>query len=206
MKTECNKEHALQLIIEIAPSAGWSHIALIDKLQGLFLEGARWNRIEKRLDESSPKVLFDSLPIITMTPTIKSTETSAEAAEMEQYDCPIYKTTERRGVLATTGHSSNFVMFIQLSTDKKPNHWINRGTASILSLDDWVDEDLYPARVTWLIHKIYFDIRIFFAVCGSSLHTWYGRGKRLSCAVWTQFFSLSISFPDFSCVILIFCR
>jgi dynein heavy chain, axonemal len=74
-----------------------------------------------------------------MTPTIRSTETTSDEnviVEMEKYDCPIYKTTERRGVLATTGHSSNFVMFIQLNTDKKPNHWINRGTASILSLDD----------------------------------------------------------------------
>lgn len=76
-----------------------------------------------------------------MTPEIRNTETSTEQQEKElekykKYDCPIYKTTERRGVLATTGHSSNFVMFIQLNTDKRPNHWINRGTASILSLDD----------------------------------------------------------------------
>lgn len=86
------------------------------------------------LDESLPKILFDTLPVITMTPTIKSDELFD--AEKNKYDCPIYKTTERRGVLATTGHSSNFVMFIQLNSDKSPNHWINRGTASILSLND----------------------------------------------------------------------
>lgn len=95
-----------------------------------------------------------------MTPTIKSIETIDEDTETTKYDCPIYKTTERRGVLATTGHSSNFVMFIQLNTDKKPNHWINRGTASILSLDDWTDEDLYP--LSWHDwYTIYFDIRFF---------------------------------------------
>jgi dynein heavy chain len=86
------------------------------------------------LDESLPKVLFDALPVITMTPTIKSAELLDE--EGRKYECPIYKTTERRGVLATTGHSSNFVMFIQLTTEKSPSHWINRGTASILSLND----------------------------------------------------------------------
>jgi len=101
-------------------------------VQGLFLEGARWNREQQMLDESLPKVLFDSLPVITMTPTIKSEEQD----EQRMYDCPIYKTTERRGVLATTGHSSNFVMFIQLNTQATPSHWINRGTASILSLND----------------------------------------------------------------------
>jgi dynein heavy chain, axonemal len=100
----------------------------------MFLEGARWNRAEAMLDESLPKILFDTLPVVTMTPTIKSPELVDE--EKKKYNCPIYKTTERRGVLATTGHSSNFVMFIQLNTDKSSNHWINRGMASILSLND----------------------------------------------------------------------
>lgn len=98
------------------------------------MEGARWNRTEKKLDESLPRILFDILPVVTMTPTMKSDE--LVATEKKKYDCPIYKTTERRGVLATTGHSSNFVMFIQLETDKSSNHWINRGAASILSLND----------------------------------------------------------------------
>lgn len=102
--------------------------------QGLYLEGARWNRETKLLDESLPKILFDFLPIITMTPTIKSEELLLQQ-EMK-YNCPIYKTIERRGVLATTGHSSNFVMFIELDTQKSQNHWINRGAASILQLND----------------------------------------------------------------------
>lgn len=86
------------------------------------------------MDESLPKILFDALPVISMTPTIKSQELLDE--EEKKYECPIYKTTERRGVLATTGHSSNFVMFIQLSTDMKQSHWVNRGAASILNLND----------------------------------------------------------------------
>lgn len=90
--------------------------------------------MKKMLDESLPKILFDTLPVVTMTPTIKSKELIEE--EKKKYECPIYKTTERRGVLATTGHSSNFVMYIQLNSDKDFNHWINRGAASILSLND----------------------------------------------------------------------
>ncbi|KAF4646812.1 hypothetical protein FOL47_005600, partial [Perkinsus chesapeaki] len=33
-------------------------------IYGLFIEGARWNRQEGRLDESEPKKLFTSMPVI----------------------------------------------------------------------------------------------------------------------------------------------
>lgn len=33
-------------------------------LQGLFLEGAKWDRQKKVIGESNPKILFDTLPIV----------------------------------------------------------------------------------------------------------------------------------------------
>ncbi|CAI6363283.1 unnamed protein product [Macrosiphum euphorbiae] len=99
--------------------------------RGLFLEGARWDRELQILNESYPKILFDTVPIICFKPGIKS-----EFEEKMYYDSPTYKTSARRGVLSTTGHSTNFVMFINFLIDRPKDHWINRGTACLCQLDN----------------------------------------------------------------------
>jgi dynein heavy chain len=98
---------------------------------GLFLEGARWSRENKMLAESKPKILFDSIPVIWFRPGIKS-----EFVEYSSYDSPVYKTSARRGTLSTTGHSTNFVLYLKLPTNLSAKHWINRGTACLCQLDD----------------------------------------------------------------------
>jgi len=56
-------------------------------------------------------VLFDPAPCIWLKPVLLT-----DMAVFQHYACPVYRTAERRGVLATTGHSTNFLMMMKMPT------------------------------------------------------------------------------------------
>ncbi|CAG9466170.1 unnamed protein product [Pedinophyceae sp. YPF-701] len=100
-------------------------------IYGLYLEGCAWDADAKQLCESKPKQLFASAPVIWLRPRVLE-----DIEERPTYSCPVYRTAERRGVLATTGHSTNFLMFIDTPSDLPQHHWILRGVCMLCSLSD----------------------------------------------------------------------
>ncbi|KAA0178391.1 hypothetical protein FNF27_00240 [Cafeteria roenbergensis] len=100
-------------------------------IHGLFLEGARWDDDTQRMAEMLPGVLFCRMPCIWLRP-VESKDFSTKGS----YAAPFYKTSERRGTLSTTGHSTNFVTTVYLPTDQPVDHWVRRGVALLSMLDD----------------------------------------------------------------------
>ena len=108
-------------------------------IYGLWLEGARWNAETKSLDDSKPKQLYTKAPLIHLDPKL-----DRKPPERGVYRCPVYKTLLRRGTLSTTGHSTNFVMWIEAPSNRsdfinnleKPDQdvWIRAGVAGFCSL------------------------------------------------------------------------
>jgi len=98
---------------------------------GMFIEGCKWDEDKVCLEESDPKILFVKCPPIWFKPCKPEDFTKGNF-----YDTPIYKTSVRKGVLMTTGHSTNFVLLLRMPTRVPANHWIKRGVAILLGLDD----------------------------------------------------------------------
>jgi len=97
-------------------------------IYGVFLEGARWARSVERLQDSRPKELFTDLPPCLFLPVKNRVPNIAD------YRCPCYKVLSRKGTLLTTGHSTNFVLYLELPTDQKVSKWIKAGVAAFLAL------------------------------------------------------------------------
>jgi dynein heavy chain len=101
-------------------------------IRGLYLDGGKWDEIGNYLAEPVPKILYYLMPTVLLKPI-----RIAEKPKKHTYECPVYKTSKRQGVLSTTGHSTNFVLTILLniSPAHTESHWIKRGTALLTQLD-----------------------------------------------------------------------
>lgn len=99
-------------------------------VHGLFLDAARWDYETMQLTDPYPGEMNPVLPAMLLNPT---TETPSVKGK---YVCPLYKTSIRAGVLSTTGHSTNFVVPVLLTTDRDESVWIIKGTALLTQVTD----------------------------------------------------------------------
>ena len=97
---------------------------------GLFFDGARWDKKKRLVADSRPGEIYSSMPLIHFMPTKDYKPDSSE------YACPVYKTSTRAGVLSTTGMSTNYVINVELPTDRDPNTWVLCGAALLTMLND----------------------------------------------------------------------
>ena len=105
------------------------------QVHGLFMQGAKWDFKKESVEDSDPKVELITFPVIWLEPQI-ITEQNAELSPSENYKCPLYKTSLRAGELSTTGHSTNFVLYINLPSKVHQDYWIRRGVALLCMKDD----------------------------------------------------------------------
>eukprot|EP00697_Spironema_sp_BW2_P002563 gnl/Spiro4/13397_TR7140_c0_g1_i1.p1 gnl/Spiro4/13397_TR7140_c0_g1~~gnl/Spiro4/13397_TR7140_c0_g1_i1.p1 ORF type:complete len:560 (+),score=128.04 gnl/Spiro4/13397_TR7140_c0_g1_i1:402-2081(+) len=106
-------------------------------IDGLYLESAKWDYEHHAITEPDAKVLYSEMPVIWLKPRQKSEEANdARQRHTFTYNIPVYKTLARAGVLATTGHSTNFVLDMRLPASRPASHWIKRGVALFCSLSD----------------------------------------------------------------------
>jgi len=81
--------------------------------------------------DQKPGVTYCDAPVFHFIPTDKPKESKLD------YECPIYKTTERTGTLSTTGLSTNLMRSVMLyQTMEHPDYWIKKGAALVANLND----------------------------------------------------------------------
>jgi dynein heavy chain, axonemal len=119
---------------------------------GLYVEGARWDMDISSLVDSRPKELF------TPMSTVRNQDAPLMPPDMAAADCKSKKAFDRdlrlpllqnahpqrssrrmqnltaAGTLSTTGHSTNFVLTIEVPSNRPQTHWIKRGVALFCAL------------------------------------------------------------------------
>merc|ERR1711871_843263 len=97
-------------------------------INGLFMEGGRWNRQEQKLDESEPKKLFVPMPVIYVTAVqAKERKKASEYGQYGPYDCAVYKYPRR---------NDRYLIFRMLmKTEAHPAQWKLRGVCLVAQVD-----------------------------------------------------------------------
>lgn len=76
-------------------------------MHGIYLQGAKWDASKTCVEDSNHKEPIVGFPAIHLEPVDVETNVTGGC-----YNSPFYKTSQRKGELSTTGHSTNFVAYM----------------------------------------------------------------------------------------------
>lgn len=100
-------------------------------IHGLYMQGARFDDRKKCVDDSMIGKPIVEFPVLWLEPIMEE-----ELKIDKAFHCPLYKTSIRAGELSTTGHSTNFVMYLHLNCEKDADYWVRRGAALLCMTDN----------------------------------------------------------------------
>ena len=106
---------------------------------GMYLEGCKWDYEKHQLTDSDPKQLFVDIPMLWFKAIQNKPFRDEKGPEYLRgdynlYKMPLYKVLSRHGTLLTTGHSTNYVMKLDMPSDQLPDKWTKAGVAGFLAL------------------------------------------------------------------------
>lgn len=120
----CSNLARMHVQITVAPEDG----VYVD---GLHIDGARWDPAARCLTDAAPGSMYSALPIVHFRPS------TVQDTPPKHYMCPLYKNSKRAGLLSTTGQSTNFVLYVDLpmKAGSSQDYWVLQGVALLCMLD-----------------------------------------------------------------------
>ncbi|XP_072503821.1 dynein axonemal heavy chain 14 [Notamacropus eugenii] len=106
---------------------------------GLYMEGAKWNKEEKFLDDPLPQERYSDFPEIHFLPQKISPPVNPfrdATRKQKLYECPVYRTPRRIESVASPGMFTNFITSVFLQTHKPPRRWITRRVVLLSELNE----------------------------------------------------------------------
>ena len=99
-------------------------------IYGLYLDCGFFDTDGGKLLPAKPGILYPRVPIVHFAPV------GMDSKVVKGYNAPIYKTSERAGILSSTGRSTNHIMPMVIPTDEDPDFFIRQGCAVLCQLND----------------------------------------------------------------------